>query len=62
MSPVVFLQGSHEVPTAFDVSPLNMWIQTGTERKLKRLTCHRLGGAVQNYTAAREFLMEVILL
>lgn len=62
ISPVVFLQGSHEVPTAFNVSPLNMWIQTGTERKLKRLTCHRLGGAVQNDTAAREFLVEVILL
>lgn len=61
-SPVILLQGPHEVATAFDVPAVDVGVQAGPQGQLERLTRHRLRRAVHHDVAARELLVEVTLL
>ena len=58
---IVFLQSFHEVPAALDVSPLDVWVETGSQGQLKCLAGHRLGRAVHDEVPSREPLMEITL-
>lgn len=58
---VVFFQSLHEVPTALDVPPLDVGIEAGAQRELKRLTGDRLRRTVHVEITPRETLMKVTL-
>lgn len=60
--PVVFCQSLHQVPTALNVPPLNVRVETGTQCELKRLAGDRLGRAVHAEIPSGETLLEVALL
>lgn len=59
---VVFFQSLHEVPAALDVPPFDVRVEAGAQGELKRLTCDRLRGAINNDITSGEALVEVPLL
>lgn len=59
---VVFCQSLHQVPTALNVSPLNVRVEAGTQCELKRLAGDRLGRAVHAEIPSGKTLLEVALL